>query len=284
MDWVSQAVGRRSYGCDIVFEVMSIEDRDGVNFAWLVGRDVRLIADAPLDDLELMSERQLEEVDEQLRQKKKSLQPAESSGKREDEDARTFHLPGRVLHLDGDERYLKKCMKAYTELQVPHIGIHCAEKEMAECVKELLNQYQPQILVLTGHDAYLSGQGDKNDLSAYRHSTAFVKAVQEARRKMPNLDQLVIFAGACQSHFESLIHAGANFASSPLRVNIHALDPAYAAGRISYTPFKDSFSIRDLLPYTLASDEGIGGIETRGVLRTGMPYRAEIYTKTGNDT
>ena len=48
---------------------------------------------------------------------------------------------------------------------------------------------------------------------------------KRSKEKAPSLDQLVIFAGACQSHFESLIQAGANFASSPSRVNIHALRP-----------------------------------------------------------
>ena len=45
------------------------------------------------------------------------------------------------------------------------------------------------------------------------------------------------FAGACQSHFEALIRAGANFASSPSRINIHALDPVYVVGKISFTSF-----------------------------------------------
>ncbi len=32
------------------------------------------------------------------------------------------------------------------------------------------------------------------------------------------MDELVIFAGACQSHYEEIIKAGANFASSPHRI------------------------------------------------------------------
>lgn len=96
---------------------------------------------------------------------------------------------------------------------------------------------------------------------------------------MPSLDQLVIFAGACQSHFESLIHGGANFASSPLRVNIHALDPVYTVGKVSYTSFKDSVDVSDILRHTLADEDGIGGVETKGVLRTGTPYKAEMYAE-----
>ena len=90
---------------------------------------------------------------------------------------------------------------------------------------------------------------------------------------MPNLDQLVIFAGACQSHFESLIQAGANFASSPLRVNIHALDPVYIVAKICYTSFMEQVNVWDVLRNTLTGQKGLGGVETKGVLRTGMPYK-----------
>ena len=48
-------------------------------------------------------------------------------------------------------------------------------------------------------------------------------------------DKLVIIAGACQSNYEELIKAGANFASSPKRVNIHCLDPAIIALFIATT-------------------------------------------------
>src|SRR5690606_37730066 len=120
-----------------------------------------------------------------------------------------------------------KCLDLYERLGVSVIGVHCNEKEMHLRIGELIDQYRPDILVITGHDAYSKTKGKKIDLNAYRHSKYFVETVKEARKKVPNLDQLVIFAGACQSHFESLIYAGANFASSPQRVNIHALDPVY---------------------------------------------------------
>ncbi|GAA3317998.1 hypothetical protein GCM10020331_018990 [Ectobacillus funiculus] len=87
--------------------------------------------------------------------------------------------------------------------------------------------------MITGHDAYAKKQkGKMNDMKAYRHSRHFVQAVREARKKYPSLDHLVIFfAGACQSNFEALIRAGANFASSPSRINIHALDPVYVVAK-----------------------------------------------------
>ncbi|MFH4155732.1 sporulation peptidase YabG, partial [Acinetobacter baumannii] len=84
------------------------------------------------------------------------------------------------------------------------------------------------------------------------------------RKKYPSLDQLVIFAGACQSHFEALIRAGANFASSPSRINIHALDPVYVVGKISFTSFMERVNVWDVVRNTITGEKGLGGIETRG--------------------
>lgn len=94
--------------------------------------------------------------------------------------------------------------------------------------------------------------------------------------KIRHLDQLVIFAGACQSHFESLIKAGANFASSPKRINIHALDPVYLVSKICFTSFMDRVHVSDVLRNTLSNEGGLGGVETRGLLRTGMPIHSEV--------
>ncbi|EAR63295.1 hypothetical protein B14911_02244 [Bacillus sp. NRRL B-14911] len=143
---------------------------------------------------------------------------------------------------------------------------------MPSKIGQLIDYYRPDILVITGHDAYSKAKGKVTDINAYRHSKHFVQTVREARRKIPHLDQLVIFAGACQSHFESLIHAGANFASSPSRVNIHALDPVYIVAKISFTPFMERINVWDVLRNTLTGEKGLGGIETKGVLRTGMPF------------
>ncbi len=180
----------------------------------------------------------------------------------------------KVLHLDGDEAYLKKCLNVYKKIGVPVYGIHCHEKKMSASIEELLDKYRPDILMITGHDAYSKQKGGIDDLNAYRHSKHFVETVHKARKKIPHLDQLVIFAGACQSHFESLIRAGANFASSPSRVNIHALDPVYIVAKISFTPFMERINVWEVLRNTLTREKGLGGIETRGVLRIGMPYKS----------
>ena len=282
---VNDVVGRIKYGCDVLFRVIMIKEIDGKSVAVLHGEDIRLIADAPLDDLlkvdhkmRSMYQSRNEEQEQQslmlfsqerelLEQK---IQYDVSDGYRQQGDY--FQIPGRVLHLDGDPSYLKKCMDIYGKIGIPVQGLYCNEKEMPLRILPLLEEYRPDILVITGHDSYSKSKGKIMDLNAYRHSWHFVQTVKEARKKIPQLDQLVIFAGACQSHFESLIGAGANFASSPSRVNIHALDPVYIVAKISFTPFMERIHVLDALRNTLTGEKGIGGIETKGVLRTGMPY------------
>jgi spore coat assemly protein len=278
-------VGRVSYNCDIMFRVIDIREEEGRKLAVLYGEDIRLIADAPYEDLIVINQsermkmsRQYQSLEEQsynlFRQDVsllKQKQEYEATGAYS-KPFNYFQIPGRVLHLDGDPSYLKKCLSLYEKIGVPVTGIHCNEKEMPGKIGQLIDYYRPDILVITGHDAYSKAKGKVTDINAYRHSKHFVQTVREARKKIPHLDQLVIFAGACQSHFESLIHAGANFASSPSRVNIHALDPVYIVAKISFTPFMERINVWDVLRNTLTGEKGLGGIETKGVLRTGMPF------------
>ncbi|UII56001.1 sporulation peptidase YabG [Cytobacillus spongiae] len=285
---IMDIVGRVSHNCDIMFRVIDIREVNGKKIAILYGEDFRLVADAPYDDLVPMSQQDqmriakkfqsLEEQSYQLfRQEVNLLQNRQEYETTEgySKPNNYFQIPGKVLHLDGDPSYLKKCLTLYEKIGIPVTGIHCNEKEMSTKIGQLIEYYRPDILVITGHDAYTKTKGNKSDINAYRHSKHFVQTVREARKKVPHLDQLVIFAGACQSHFESLIHAGANFASSPSRVNIHALDPVYIVAKISFTPFMERINVWDVLRNTLTGEKGLGGIETRGVLRTGMPYSGE---------
>ncbi|MFC7394721.1 sporulation peptidase YabG [Scopulibacillus cellulosilyticus] len=280
---VGDMVGRLSYKCDICFRVVKINPEKET--AELSGEDLRLYADAPLSDLTLITEderllyekkkRQLEDHSYRLfRQDYQKLKLKREYTSTNGYRAHTayFEMPGRVLHIDGDPHYLKKCLRVYEKLGVPVLGKYMKEEVMPEKVPQLVQQIHPDILVLTGHDAYMKSKGTEDDIKAYRHSGHFIRTVKEVRFLFPHLDQLVIFAGACQSHFEMLIRAGANFASSPTRINIHALDPVYLVSKISFTSFMDHVNVWDVLRNTLSGSDGLGGVETRGLLRTGMPY------------
>jgi spore coat assembly protein len=142
---------------------------------------------------------------------------------------------------------------------------------MPEALYRLLPKVKPDILVITGHDGLLKQKQDFHDLANYKNSSNFVQAVGIARHFERNRDALTIIAGACQSHFEALLQEGANFASSPARVLIHALDPLYIAAKAAFTSVRETMNVVDVLEGTHSGMQGVGGIETRGSYRRGLP-------------
>jgi len=291
---VGDIVTRKSYGNDILFTVVSVNKIKQT--AVLQGLEVRLMADASLDDLvkidretlerelkksEIKSRESLKLIHQERRlmREKNIWQQAGYTG-RDDEESNTlsFEIPGKVLHLDGDGKYLERCVSMYQELGIKVTGIHLAETEMPLHVYKLLVKYQPDILILTCHDAYRKQSGNITSLDSYRHSRYFVQAVQEARRFERDKDRLIIFAGACQSNFESLIEAGANFASSPKRINIHTLDPVYIAEKVAFTSVRETVNVFEVAKNTITGMDGLGGIETFGLFRLGLPRTEQLKT------
>lgn len=279
---VGDIVTRRSHGYDMLFQIIDINKEDDI--AILIGLDYRLLADAPLSDLVKVNEdemRKLREVCEQKHLEAMKLIQQERRSARERNMWRqvnhtkdmggSFDWPGKVLHLDGDRSYLKKCLAVYKELKVPAFGYHFPEAEFPAQVLPLLEKHRPDILVLTGHDALQSKRGPADDINSYRHSKYFVQAVEKARTFQQSKDSLVIFAGACQSHFEAILGAGANFASSPKRINIHTLDPVYIAEKVAYTSIQQSVNVFEMVKNTITGIEGVGGLETKGCFRFGIP-------------
>ncbi len=275
-------VTRRSYGEDIYFKITSILVNDqGQDIATLKGVSVRLIADAPLTDLESVGSREVYEyakdftriTHDRVRKLINTRWKSRGSlkGEKCKEPGEFFEVPGRVLHLDGDEEYLEECLKTYRQLNINAKGICHPEYEQPKVILQVLRENPTDILVLTGHDGLLKGCKDFSCLDSYRSSRYFVESVAKARTFEPSRDSLVIFAGACQSHYEAILQAGANFASSPKRVFIHAFDPVFIVERIACTPIYETVSLKDIIDNTVTGNDGVGGIETRGQLRLGYP-------------
>lgn len=259
---------RKSYGGDIVFRIEHIVSE----YAILKGINFRLLADSPLRDLEVVTGQgiaQARKADPQTDKLVKMMLREQQS----ERNQLYFNLPGKILHLDGDAMYLKKCMEIYETLQIPASGYHIPEADMAEALRQLLSRVRPDILVITGHDGILKDRGreDLYSLSSYKNSAHFVQAVRVAREYERSRDELIIVGGACQSHFEAILQAGANFASSPDRVLIHALDPLYAAVRAAYTPVREMIDIGSVIHHTSSGIRGMGGVETKGCFRKGLP-------------
>lgn len=275
-------VTRKSYGHDLMFKVVSVRRNRSETEVILKGLDMRLLADAPLNDLVIQNgsqvnrylELQVSKRQHQIghinavhsqREKRKEVDTGQFRG----EDF--FEIPGRVLHLDGDLEYLQLCMETYSQLNIEASGFWVPERDQSRFLARSLHQYQVDILILTGHDSLIKESSDFRDLKNYRNSKYFVEAVRAARQAKPELDDLVIYAGACQSYYEALLQAGANFASSPHRVLIHALDPVYIAAKAAYCSLAKTIEVKEAVANTITGLEGIGGIETRGRLRVGYP-------------
>ena len=98
----------------------------------------------------------------------------------------------------------------------------------------------------------------------YRNSKNFVNTVIEARKWASSSNRLVIFAGACQSFFEALIDAGANFASSPGRILIDFVDPLIVAQKIAITDCDKFISSYEIEREIKEGKQGISGVGAMG--------------------
>ena len=250
---VGDLVTRNSYNNDIVFEITYINE----NICFLRGVFIRLCADSEISDLKKYS---VSKIDDEF---SPSLDNYRTLDRNE-----FFYLPGRILHLDGDRIFLDKCMKFYKNNHIQAYGFYMNEDDFVDNVYSYLEKYNPNILVLTGHDALYR---KKRNNSNYKNTSSFVLAVKEARKYEQSHDKLLIVAGACQSNYEDLIKAGANFASSPKRINIHALDPAIVAGCLSFSDKNKPIDLISILKKTKYGSDGIGGIITNGTMYIGYP-------------
>jgi spore coat assembly protein len=248
---VGDYVTRNSYNNDIVFKIVDIQG----DTYYLKGVSVRLYADSSKNDLVICDT--INENDGF----RPSIDEYRDLNRNE-----YFYLPGRILHLDGDEEYLEKCMNFYKKNKIRAYGLYLKEDNMPIKVTELIKKYNPDILVLTGHDSFSRNKRDK-----YKNTSLFVEAVSEARKYEKSHDKLFIIAGACQSNYEDLIKADANFASSPKRINIHALDPAIVASCLSFSNKNEDIDIIKILDKTKYGPSGMGGIITKGSMYIGYP-------------
>ena len=255
---VGDYVTRISHNNDILFKIVSID----MNLAILKGVDLRLYADSIINDLVkvdgISGDKDQEILEENIRDIKMDR-------------SQYFYLPGKILHIDGDSDYLKRCMEFYKKMNVKANGLTMKEDEVAKEVMSLLNEYKPDILVVTGHDAYYKGKKNKHENLKYQNSNNFINSVKAARNYEKSQDKLIIIAGACQSNYEELIKAGANFASSPKRINIHALDPAIIAVSLAFSDKSESIDLIKLIDKTKYGSDGMGGIITNGTMYVGYP-------------
>ena len=160
---IGDYVTRKSYNNDIVFKIIDIED----SIYYLKGVSVRLLADSYEDDL-VLADKNSKAFDD-----KEYLDRINIVTNMDREDY--FYLPGKILHLDGDKEYLNKCLNYYKRINLRAIGVVEQETNMPFKIRELLEKYNPNILVITGHDAYYQKKGNQDDINAYKNSRNFIE-------------------------------------------------------------------------------------------------------------
>ena len=172
------------------------------------------------------------------------------------------------MHLDGDKRYAEKSERYYNKMGLNAIVKNISENKQPLIIGELLRRYNPDILVITGHDGMIKNGVDYNNIYNYRNSRHFINTVKEAKKYASEKQKdLVIFAGACQSYFEAIMEAGANFASSPARILIDFMDPLIVAEKIATTENFKYVTVYDFVEELRDGTNGVGGKGARGKKR-----------------
>lgn len=268
-------VVRKSYGKDIIFRVINILNKPEEKIAVLNGVIERIEADSKIADLELVDKQKVKDI---LRKMDSKIENRIEKSKQQWEDrnyrisvvtnqtrAKEKIITGKILHLDGDRKYSEKSYRYYRKLGLNAIVKYIPEYRQPRVVYQLLESYNPDILVITGHDGMIKRGMRYNDIYNYRNSRYFIETVKEARKyDKQKGKKLVIFAGACQSYFEAIISAGANFASSPARILIDFLDPLVVAEKIALTEKYKYITIDDIAYELRDGRDGIGGIGANG--------------------
>lgn len=241
-------VGRISYNKDIFFIVKNIANKENVI---LEGLFERITADSNINDLEIIEKKEIKKQ-EIIKENKVYINRKRMY---------IEEVTGKILHLDGDKRYSEKSLNYYKKMGVKAIVKNIQESNQYIYIYKLLDYYEPDILVITGHDAMINKNGGYYDIYNYKNSKYFIKSIKEARRfEKEKKKNIVIFAGACQSFFEALIDAGANFASSPARILIDILDPLIVARTVALTDEFKFIRIDDIEKELRDGRKGIGGI------------------------
>ena len=269
-------VGRKSYNKDIIFTVKNIIKTKRNNIAILKGITKRIELDSNIDDLEIIEKKDIKknfaELDNELQKRIEKINREDDNYRigifTKDNRAQEKIITGKILHLDGDRKYSEKSCRYYRKIGLNAVVRNIPEYKQPKVVYNLLEIYNPDILVITGHDGMIKRGTGYDDIYNYRNSRHFINTVKEARRYDKDYGKnLVIFAGACQSYFEAIISAGANFASSPARILIDFLDPLIVAEKVAFTEKYKYITIDDIARELRDGKKGISGIGANGKMK-----------------
>lgn len=140
-------VARISYHKDVIFVVDLVIDN---KIAILTGITTRLKADSPVEDLEVINKKEIDNIyrniDEKIDKKVNAKETSKGSFlKRSDKIVYT----GKILHLDGDRKYSEKSNLYYKKMGLKAIVKNIPESRQVNIANMLIDRYKPDILVVT---------------------------------------------------------------------------------------------------------------------------------------
>ena len=141
-------VSRNSYGNDIIFSVKRvIKLSNKKQIAILKGIDVRVEADAPIEDLKIVSKEEQKKREKELEER--IIYKIERERTYRENRRKEVVYTGRLLHLDGDKKYSEKSMMYYKKMGLNATVKNIPENRQPKVVYRLLQIYNPDILVIT---------------------------------------------------------------------------------------------------------------------------------------
>lgn len=141
-------VSRYSYSHDIIFTVKRIiKLTDKRQIAILKGIDVRVEADAPIEDLRIVSKEEKKRREKELEER--IIDKIEKERQYRENRRKEVIKTGKILHLDGDKRYSEKSVKYYKKMGLNATVKNIPENRQPKVVYRLLQIYNPDILVIT---------------------------------------------------------------------------------------------------------------------------------------
>ena len=140
-------VARISYHKDVIFVVDLVIDN---KIAILTGITTRLKADSPVEDLEVINKKEIDNIyrniDEKIDKKVNTKETSKGSFlKRSDKIVYT----GKILHLDGDRKNSEKSNLYYKKMGLKAIVKNIPESRQVNVANMLIDRYNPDILVVT---------------------------------------------------------------------------------------------------------------------------------------
>lgn len=148
-------VTRISYGRDILFTVdRIITIPRSEKLVILKGLNIRIEADSLISDLELVDK---DAVNTYLKYYQNDIDKRINylcSGDKNDFKRQRIYT-GKILHLDGDRKYAEKSVRYYNKMGLNAVVKNIDERRQPQVIVSLLMKYNPDILIITGHDAML---------------------------------------------------------------------------------------------------------------------------------